>query len=126
MMSLLQIGGTIVSDQDFSLGIFPDQNLERQIDGDAGRRQHHGSAALWVPENKQLRRTHFHIHLCRLAAVIDPREKRDAFGLQNSVQLLDCFVYRVITRDIDQSVAALSLRRSPEYFSIASRRTIEL
>src|SRR5205823_8183121 len=88
------------------------KNLERQIDGDAGRRQHHRSAALWVPENKQLRRTHFHVHLCRLAAVIHQREKRDAFGLQNSLQLLDCFVYRVITRDIDQSVAARSLHRS--------------
>jgi hypothetical protein len=82
VVSLLQIGGTIVGDQDLSVCIFPDQNLERQIDGNAGRRQHHGSAALWVPENQQLGRAHFHFHLSCLAAVIDQREKRDAFGLQ--------------------------------------------
>ena len=126
MVSLLQIGGTIVGDQDFSLRIFPDQNLERQIDGNAGRRQHHGSAALCVPENQQFGRMHFHVHLCRLAAVIDQREKRDAFGLQNSLQLLDCFVHRVITRDIDQSVAAgmdgtLNLDAQPTTRAIRAR-----
>jgi hypothetical protein len=58
--------------------------------------------------------------------VIDQREKRDAFGLQNSLQLLDCFVYRMITRDIDQSIGVRRLHRYPKSFSISSPLAIEI
>src|SRR5947207_15322978 len=82
--------------------------------------------ALGFPKISNLVGRIFHSYLCRFAAVIDQREKRDAFGLQNSLQLLDYLVYRVITRDIDQSIAARSLHRHPKSFSIASPLTIEI
>jgi hypothetical protein len=45
-MPFLQILGAIVGKPGSSPAILPNQNLKREIDGDAGSGEHHRSAAL--------------------------------------------------------------------------------
>ena len=51
--------------------VFPHKNLERQIEGDTWRGQHHRRARLGAAEDQQFRGRHRHAHLRCLAAVID-------------------------------------------------------
>src|ERR1700761_3203435 len=51
VMTLGQVFARVVADPDLGFLIFPDQDFERQIDGDAGRRQHEGRASLRISED---------------------------------------------------------------------------
>src|SRR5262250_1200352 len=75
-MPLLQIGWAVVANPNLSLSILPNQNLKWKVNSAAGRREHYGSAGLWVPKNQQLGRMHFHSYLFRFAAVVHHREQR--------------------------------------------------
>src|SRR5207237_7482948 len=107
VMPLLQIGQAVVSDPNFPLSIFPDQNLERKVDRATGRRQHHRSACLWIPENQQLRGTHFYSCFYRCSAVVDQREQGNSLLLENPLELLDRFVHRVAAPYVDKPAAFL-------------------
>jgi hypothetical protein len=89
---LLEILRAVVTDPHFSLSVFPDQDLQRKVDGAAGRRQHYWSAAFRVAEDQQFGGRHVHSHLFRLPTVVDQGKESDSFRLQNILELFDCLV----------------------------------
>src|ERR1700730_5791757 len=101
VVPFLQVGSTIMSDPNFALSVFPNQNLERKIDGTARRRQHHGSARLWISEDEKFRRTHFQSCFSRFSAVVDQREQGNSLCLKNPSELLDRFLHRVAAKYVD-------------------------
>jgi len=101
----LQIRRTIISDPNFSLIIFPNQNLERKIDRALlGAANINRSASLWVFQKLTAWSDAIFIPCLRplLRCVIDQRETEAiSFRLENSLELGDGFIHRVITRYID-------------------------
>src|SRR5262249_27994293 len=77
----LQILWAVVGNPGFSLFVFPDKNLQRQIDSNAWRSQHQWRPRLRTPENQQLCRPHLHSHFFCLATVVDERKKRNSLCL---------------------------------------------
>ena len=63
-----------------------------------------GVPALGLPKMKHFGGRHFQSGLFRFAAVVDDREQRNPFGLQDAFQSLDRFVHRVMTGPIDDAV----------------------
>jgi hypothetical protein len=61
-------------------GRFPNQNLQKEVDGTAESSQHQRCAGFGTAEDQQLGGTHFHSHLFRFSAVVDQRKQRDSFG----------------------------------------------
>ena len=98
---LFQVLGAVVGDPHLALRIFRDQNFQRQVDGRARSRQHQRRAALWIAEDQELGGRHFHAHLFSFAAVVDQREQRHAFGLENGLELVDRLVHGVMARNFD-------------------------
>src|ERR1700722_2624549 len=101
---LRQIFRAVVGDPDFPLVILPNQDLEWQVDGNARCRDHKGSAPLWVTENEKLGRTHFHPYLLRFSAVIDECEYGNSLNLEDSLELPQGLIDRMLAGFIDDSV----------------------
>ena len=64
-----------------------------------------------LPKIKQLGGRHFQSHLFRFAAVVDEREQRHSFGLQNGLQLVDRLVHGVMARNFDDPFLFLHGKR---------------
>src|SRR5580704_17213682 len=94
----------VVGEPDFSLGIFPDQNLEREVDGDTGSDQHQGCAGLGTAEDQQLGGTHLQSYFVRFSAMVDESEQSDSLRCQNPLELFYRLVYRVIAGFVDDAV----------------------
>jgi len=72
VMPVAQILRTVIRDPDFSIVIFPDENLERQVDGGAWSGQHYSNSSFGTPEDQQLGRWHLHPGFFHPAAVLAP------------------------------------------------------
>lgn len=105
-MPLLQILRAVVADPGFSLGIFPDKDLEWKVDSDAWCSQHQWCAGFWVAENQQLGGRHFHSHFGRFSAVINEREQCNSLGLENCLELLDRLFHRVVAGFVNDSAGS--------------------
>src|SRR5450432_342625 len=101
---LFQIDRAVIRDPNFSLTIFPDQNLKREINRDTGCGQHYRRPAFGTSENQQPGWTHFQSHLFRFAAVVNQREQSNSLRLQDALELFYCLLNRMIARQIDNSV----------------------
>ncbi len=86
-------------------GVFPDQNLKREIDGDAGSGQHQRCAGFRTSKDQQFGGPHFDAHLFCLSAVVNQSEQGDSLRLQDPLEFFHRLVYRVITGHIDDPVA---------------------
>ena len=77
-MTLLEIFRVIERDPHFAAGIFPDQRLQRQINGNRRRSNHHRRARLRASEEDELRWVHFQPDLLGFAAVIHAAKYRQS------------------------------------------------
>src|ERR1700722_8928685 len=114
VVALRQILGAVVGDPVFPLRVFPDQDLERQIDGDARRGQHQGGSSLGIAEDDQLGGVHLHSNFGRFPAVVDQSKDGDSLSLENRQQFFQRRVYRVPGGFVDDSVIG-------QGFSLVSR-----
>jgi len=103
-MSFRQVIRAVVRDPNLSLGVFPNQDLQRQVDRDARGRQHHRRPRLRAAENQQLCGWHLHSYLFRLSAVINESKQNDPCGLQDALQHLDGFIDGVNAGNVDNSI----------------------
>src|SRR5882724_4807212 len=62
-MSLRQVFWTIVGNPNSSLTVLRNQNLKREIDGDAGSGHHHRRPTFRAAKDEELGGTHFQSHL---------------------------------------------------------------
>jgi hypothetical protein len=97
----------VVRNPNFLLAIFPNKNLQRQVDGNAGSSQHQRCARLGTAKNQQLSRTHAHSQLFCFSAVVDQCKQSDSLRLQNILELFHCLLDRVIARPVDDSIAVV-------------------
>src|SRR5277367_2987796 len=104
-MPFLQVFRAIVGNPDFPVLVFPNKNLQGEIDRNAGSSQHKRCSAFRIAEDQQLGWAHFHPRLFRFSAVIDEREQRDSLGLQNILELFHCLIDGVIARFVDDAFA---------------------
>src|ERR1035438_5514363 len=77
--------------------VLPNENLQRQIDGDAGSREHQRSTGHWVPKDQQLRWWHCQTGSLGLAAMVDHSKQGDSSFFQEPSHVINDPVYRVIT-----------------------------
>ena len=103
-MSLLYAVRAVVRNPNFPLAIFPNKDLQRQVDGNTRSSQHKRCASLWTSKNQQLGRKHVHSNLFRFSAVVDQRKQSDSLRLQNTLEPFHCLLYRVIAQLVDDSV----------------------
>jgi len=73
-MSLLQIRQAVVGNPDLSFAILGDQNLKREIDGDAGNGQHEGRPCFGVAEHDDFGRRHLQPHLFGFSGMVNYRK----------------------------------------------------
>lgn len=92
-MPLLKIGRAVIAKPCLSARIFPNQNLERQINSRAGCCQHQGRTRFGTAENQQLGGTHGYADVLRFAAMVDQSEQSNILRLQHGLELLDSFFY---------------------------------
>lgn len=85
-MALLEVFRRIVGKPDLSLRVLPSQRLEREVDRDAGGRNHERRTAFGIAEDEQLRGAHLEADLGGFAAVIDERENIDSVFFEKRLQ----------------------------------------
>ncbi len=102
-MPLRQIGRRIVGDPDIAFWILPDEQFQGQIDSNASRRQHQGSAGLGITEDEQLGRKHFHADLLRFSAVVDQGKDRDPLCSKKFLRAAEGFLDGIIAGFIYES-----------------------
>ena len=118
-MALLQILRAVPGDPDFASGVFGDEDLEWQIDGDAGGDEHDWRSGFGAAENQELGVGHAHANFLSFAAVIDEGEEGDGFCGQVVLQLLiqfrpPCGGSGILM--IPFSLTALLMNRSFDFF----------
>src|SRR5579862_6282840 len=69
-VALLQVGGAVPGDPDFAGGVLRDEDLEREVDGDAGGGEHEGRAGFGVAEDEEFGGRHVEADLFGFAAVV--------------------------------------------------------
>src|ERR1035438_7694660 len=84
--------------------VLPNENLQRQIDGDAGSREHQRSTGHWVPKDQQLRWWHCQTGSLGLAAMVDHSKQGDSSFFQEPSHVINDPVYRVITWKVDYPI----------------------
>ena len=77
-MPMLQVRWVVEGKPDFVVGVFPDQGLEREIDGSGRGCLHQRGAAFGIAEDQQPSRSHLQSDFGCFAAVIDNSEDGDA------------------------------------------------
>jgi hypothetical protein len=100
-VSLLQISRAVVRDPNLSVVVFPDQDLERQIDCAVGRGEHDGRSGFGVSKNCELGWPHFHPNLCCFATVVDHRKQGDFLLCEDSLQPGNSLIHRMTDRKVD-------------------------
>jgi len=100
---LFQIFGAGVGNPGLSMGVLPNQNLQREINGDARGSEHKRRASLGAAKDQELCGTHFHSNSFGFATVIDQSEQCDTLGLQNMLEFVDSLVDRMIAWLIDDA-----------------------
>ena len=88
----LQVCRAVIRNPDPGIGIFPNKNLERQINGDARRSNHERSSGFGIAEDQKLGRPHAHAGFFRLTTVIDQGKQLDPLRSQDFFEFLDRLV----------------------------------
>ena len=91
-MAVLEPGGVEPGELSFAGGGFGDENAEREIEGEAGRRQHEGCAGFGAAEDEDLGGWHGEAGGGGFAGVIDEAEELDAFFFEERFEAGDGFV----------------------------------
>src|SRR5208283_659145 len=97
LVALLEVRRSVVRKPDLGVRVFRDQDLERQVDGTAGRSHHERSPSVRIAEDQELGGMHSHPDFFCFTAVIDERKKSDFLGLKLRDELLDGLIDRVTT-----------------------------
>lgn len=84
----LQESRAVVRNPGRAGGVLPDQDLQRQVDGRAWRRDHDRRPGLGAAEDQQLGRAHRKSDPFGLAAVVDQREKCESLVAQDRLETL--------------------------------------
>lgn len=95
-MSLLYVVRTIVRNPNFPIAIFPNKDLQGQVDGNTRSSHHKKCASPWTSKNQQFGWKHVNSNLFRFSAVIDQRKESDSLRLQNILEPFHGLLYRVI------------------------------
>src|SRR5262249_19903713 len=103
-VTFLQVLRTVVGNPDFALTVFAHENFERNIKASTGCIQHHWRSRIGTAKDEQLCRPHVEAGFRGLSAVINEREQRYFFGLQDSLDLVDCLFDGMIAGFVDDSV----------------------
>lgn len=85
-MAFFQIRRAVIRNPHFPFAVFPNQELQRKIDCNAGSGQHKRCSRLRAPEDQQLGGAHFHPHFFCFSTVINESEQSDSLGLQEILQ----------------------------------------
>lgn len=83
IVTVLEVGGGVVREPNFAIGIFGDEDLQGQIESDAGRSEHERRAAFGIPEDEQLCVGHVQASFFRFAAMVDDSKELDVLGPKN-------------------------------------------
>jgi alpha/beta hydrolase family protein len=93
MVASLQVDGRVVGKPHSAVRVFPDEDLQRQIDRDAGRSDHQRSAGFGVAKDQELGRVHAHPDLRSFATVVHQRKDRRSRCSNQLIQPFQCFVH---------------------------------
>lgn len=104
VMPGLKVSQAIVRDPDFTVAVLPNQNLERQIDRDAGRRNHQRRSGFRTAEYQKLGGPHLHSGFFCFTAVIDHGKQLYALGLEYLLDLLNRLIDQLFAGYADDSV----------------------
>ena len=102
-MPALKVRRAIVGDPDFAFAVLPNQDLQRQIDRDAGRGNHERRSGFRIAEYQELGGPHLHSGSFRLTTVIDQGKQLDSFGLEYFLQFFNRLIDRMMAGYADDS-----------------------